>query len=64
MSKNLTVAMQSREVIDQAKGALMARHRITADAAFDRLRERSQAENRKLRDIAAEIVDGATRGDG
>lgn len=64
MSENLTVAMQSREVIDQAKGALMARHRITADAAFDRLRQRSQAENRKLRDIAAEIIDDATRGDG
>jgi GAF domain-containing protein len=64
MSKNLTIAMQSREVIDQAKGVLMATHQLTGDAAFNLLRQRSQAENRKLRDIAAEIVDAASRGDG
>jgi GAF domain-containing protein len=63
MTKNLTIAMESREVIDQAKGILMGQHRVDADAAFAMLRDRSQAENRKLRDIAAEIVDHAIRGD-
>lgn len=64
MSRNLTIAMQSRELIDQAKGVLMATHHLTSDAAFNLLRQRSQAENRKLRDIAAEIVDAAVRGEG
>jgi GAF domain-containing protein len=63
MSKNLTIAMQSREVIDQARGVLMVTHRLNAEAAFAHLRQRSQAENRKLRDVAAEIVDAASRGD-
>ena len=62
MTRNLTAAMESREVIEQAKGVLMVTHRLTADAAFDRLRLRSQAENRKLRDIAADVVADAIRG--
>jgi AmiR/NasT family two-component response regulator len=41
----------------------MGSHRVNAATAFDILRHRSQRENRKLRDIAAEIVDDATRGD-
>lgn len=60
MTKNLATAMQSREIIDQAKGILMVTHQLNSDAAFDLLRQRSQSENRKLRDIAAEIVDTAT----
>jgi len=62
MTRNLTAAMESREVIEQAKGVLMVTHRLSADGAFDRLRQRSQAENRKLRDIARETVDDAIRG--
>ena len=61
LSRNLTKAMQSRAVIEQAKGALMSTHRIDAVAAFDLLRERSQASNRKLRDIAADVVNEASR---
>jgi hypothetical protein len=63
MTKNLTIAMESRGVIDQARGILMERHRVDADTAFGILRERSQAENRKLREIAREIVEGTTRSD-
>jgi AmiR/NasT family two-component response regulator len=55
--------MESRAVIEQAKGILMSTHRIDADTAFDLLRGRSQASNRKLRDVAADIVNGTT-GDG
>ena len=39
---------------------LMAIHRITADAAFALLVDRSQDTNRKLRDIAQELVDRAS----
>jgi GAF domain-containing protein len=49
-------AMVSSSVIDQAIGILMAQQRCTAGAAFELLRQASQGRNRKLRDIAAEIV--------
>jgi AmiR/NasT family two-component response regulator len=48
-------------VIDQAKGILMAQHGMGADEAFNVLRTTSQSENRKLRDLAQEMVDRARR---
>jgi GAF domain-containing protein len=58
LSEQLSQAMQSRAVIEQAKGILMARTSdLTADEAFDLLRKASQRENVKLRDIAQRIVD-------
>jgi GAF domain-containing protein len=58
LARNLERALDSRAVIDQAKGVLMARHGIAAGAAFDLLSEHSQRSNRKLREIAAELVAG------
>jgi GAF domain-containing protein len=58
LSQNLTTAMETRAVIEQAKGILMFVHSISPDEAFDMLRERSQRENRKLRDVAVDVVDG------
>jgi GAF domain-containing protein len=49
-------ALVSRDQIGQAKGILMATHRITGDEAFARLVRASQNTNRKLRDIADEVV--------
>ncbi len=49
-------ALQSRDVIGQAKGILMAREGITADAAFDTLRRASQRLNVKLRDVADQVT--------
>lgn len=49
-------ALQSRDLIGQAKGILMAREGINADEAFDMLRRASQRLNVKLRDVAAGIV--------
>jgi GAF domain-containing protein len=62
MSRQLEEAMESRSVIEQAKGVLMATKAIGADAAFDELRTASQHENRKLRDLAAEVVAAAAAG--
>jgi GAF domain-containing protein len=53
----LRLAMQSRAVIEQAKGILMARDRCTPDEAFDVLVRLSQHRNIKLRDLARIIVD-------
>ncbi len=46
-------------VIEQAKGMLMAAQSCSADEAFDLLVRASQRSNRKLRDIAQELVDKA-----
>jgi GAF domain-containing protein len=56
-ARNMRLAMDSRAVIEQAKGVLMAQRHVDPDQAFDILREASQRYNRKLRDIAAGIVE-------
>src|SRR3712207_4285318 len=58
-ARNMRLAMDSRAIIEQAKGVLMAQRRVDAEQAFEILREASQRYNRKLRDIAQGIVDGA-----
>jgi GAF domain-containing protein len=62
VSAQLEAAMASRSVIEQAKGVLMAQRALDPDAAFDVLRRASQMENRKLRDIAADVVHAASAG--
>lgn len=59
LSDNLRQAMQSRATIDQAIGILMAPGGRTAADAFELLVRASQRENRKMRDMAAEMVDRA-----
>ncbi len=61
LARNLERALDSRAVIDQAKGVLMARHGLAPGAAFDLLSEQSQRSNRKLREIAEELVAGTQR---
>jgi GAF domain-containing protein len=58
---NMRLAMESRAVIEQAKGVLMAQRGIDAQQAFDMLRDASQRYNRKLRDIASGIVESTQR---
>jgi AmiR/NasT family two-component response regulator len=53
--------MQSRAVIEQAKGIIMGERRCTADEAFRLIRKVSQDSNRKLRDVAAALVEQAGR---
>jgi GAF domain-containing protein len=57
LATQLQVAMDSRAPIEQAKGILMQRHGYGADEAFEELRRRSNDANRKLRDIAIEVVE-------
>ena len=56
MADNLQVALESRAVIDQAKGVLVERHKVTPDQAFQLLAEASMNANRKVRDIAEQLV--------
>lgn len=55
LADQLQIALDTRVVIEQAKGLLMAQGR-SGDEAFEVLRTRSQHDNRKLRDIASDVV--------
>jgi GAF domain-containing protein len=59
---NLEVALRSRAVIDQAKGMLMERFRLTADQAFAALAQVSMESNRKVRDVAERFVESGELG--
>lgn len=65
IQSDLTVAMasvvESRAVIDQAKGILMAAYGIDADRAFEILKWRSQATQVKLRTVATRLLEAVIR---
>jgi len=56
MADNLQAALESRAVIDQAKGVLIERYKLTPDQAFQLLAQASMNANRKVREIADELV--------
>ena len=58
--RQLSAAISSRDIIGQAKGILMERYRIDADAAFAVLIRTSQNTNIKLHDVAAELCESGT----
>jgi transcriptional regulator with GAF, ATPase, and Fis domain len=65
LAEQLREAMQSRAMIEQAKGMIMLRDRCDAEAAFRTLVRASQHSNTKLRDVAQLVVQwGTTREDG
>jgi GAF domain-containing protein len=54
--ENLQKALQSRDVIGQAKGILIAHEHMTADEAYAALKQASQHLNLKLREVADRVV--------
>ena len=52
----LQQALESRVVIEQAKGILAERHQITLDEAFNALRQGARSTQTKLHDLAAEVT--------
>jgi GAF domain-containing protein len=54
--ENLRRAMDHRDLIGQAKGILMERHRLTAEQAFQVLVQASSSINRKLFEVADELT--------
>ena len=60
-NEHMKIAMLHRADVEQAKGIIMAAMRCTADEAFEQLVRQSQHENRKVRDIAAELVTNTAR---
>ncbi len=55
-AEHLAAALDSRAVIDQAKGVLMERFKLTPDQAFQALTKVSMETNTKVRDIAERFV--------
>lgn len=60
LNQQLEEALTNRSVIDQAIGLLMGQQRCAAPEAFDLLRQNSQHNNRKLRDVAADLITRVT----
>jgi GAF domain-containing protein len=56
LAEHLQKAMEFRSVIEQAKGILIERYKLTTDQAFRVLADASMHTNRKVRDIAQELV--------
>ncbi|MGH2750194.1 MAG: ANTAR domain-containing protein [Actinomycetota bacterium] len=58
-SQDLAKALESRGIIERAKGILMEREKCSSDEAFQMLVRASQALNRKLRQVAEDVVEDA-----
>ena len=63
-AENLKHAVSSRDLIGQAKGIVIERYKVDADAAFRVLVRASQQTNRKLVDIAEELATTGRLGQG
>ena len=61
LTTQLQTALTNRATIDQAMGILMSRIGCDPDEAFDRLRQISQSENKKLHAVAQRLLDEAIR---
>ena len=58
LNEQLQTALNSRVIIEQAKGKLAERLGVDMDQAFTLLRERARTSNRRLSDLARAFVDG------
>ena len=56
LAEDMRRAMETRAVIEQAKGILIAQQHCTPEQAFELLTRLSQRSHRKLRDCAADLV--------
>ena len=58
LNEQLQAALNSRVVIEQAKGKLAERLGVDMDQAFTLLRDRARTSNRRLSDVARAFIDG------
>jgi GAF domain-containing protein len=61
LTAQLQGALNSRAVIEQAKGVLIGQQGLSAHAAYEQIRAQARAERRKLAVVAAELVARAVR---
>jgi hypothetical protein len=60
LAEQLQAALNSRVVIEQAKGKLAERAGLDMDQAFTLLREQARSTNQRLTDVARTFIDSAT----
>lgn len=58
IAEQLQTALNSRVIIEQAKGVLLARSGIGIDDAFELMRAHSRRHNQPLRDVAIAVING------
>ena len=58
LASQLQAALAHRWLIEQAKGMVMGREGLDAQAAFERLRQAVRSSSRRLVDMAREVTDG------
>ena len=58
LNEQLQTALNSRVIIEQAKGKLAERLGMDMDQAFTLLRDRARTSNRRLSDLAQAFIDG------
>jgi transcriptional regulator with GAF, ATPase, and Fis domain len=58
LASQLQAALNSRIVIEQAKGILAERDGVDMGTAFERLRRKARSSNRRLADLAGDVVEG------
>ena len=56
LTAQLQLALNARVLVEQAKGVLMEREGVDADRAFELLRRRARSSERKLADVARELL--------
>jgi GAF domain-containing protein len=61
LSGQLQGALDTRQVIEQAKGVLIGTRHMSARAAYEQLRAQARAERRKLAAVCSELVEQASR---
>jgi GAF domain-containing protein len=61
LAAQLQIALNSRAIIEQAKGVLIGQQGLSARSAYEQLRAQARAERRKLLAISAEVVRNAAR---
>jgi GAF domain-containing protein len=59
LAAELQAALDSRVVIEQAKGVLVGRHGLTTREAFERLRSQARDQRRPLPEVARAVVSAA-----
>jgi GAF domain-containing protein len=62
LAVQLQGALNTRAVIEQAKGILMGQQGLSARAAYEQLRAQARAERRKLAAVSADLVRSTARG--
>ncbi|HWR41827.1 ANTAR domain-containing response regulator [Sporomusa sp.] len=54
-------SLETRKVLDRAKGILMDAYSLTESEAYRRIQQYSMSKRKSIRDVAAAIVESATR---